>query len=163
MKRMLTIFVLMCSVSVVCLASATDVEIGSCSICFSDDWGFVEYTGDFDKVSESDRMFFNVHGDVALLSVFSETNCVPHSTQTDLFISANKIIKSFQKEDGSSIVTLGEVDGYPRITIIDENESFSRTQWFIFSDNDVVYIGFQSPDKYRLRSYDAMLHNLNVN
>lgn len=168
MKRILCVLVLLCSLPLSSLASVSQVEIGSCSVSLFDDWEFTEYTGEFDKLSSHDRMLVNPDGDVILFSILSdwdeEVNRTinPHENNADLFVFANEIIKSFMAKDGSSIVTLGEIDGYPRITIIDESEEESKTQWFIFSDYDVVYIGMYSHDKYQLRIYNTALHDIKV-
>lgn len=167
MKKLMFIAAFLCFLPFLCLAEFSDsfypVEIGSCQVFFHEDWGFVEYTGEFDKLSPYDRMFFNSKADIVMLSIISYAEHLPQNSKTELFETANSIIKSFKSEDGSSIVTLGQVDNCPRITIVDESDQQGKTQWFIFSGHDVVYIGIISSDKYQAREYNSCLYYTEVN
>lgn len=164
MKKTLFCMILLCLVPFVCLAELGDsfspVEIGSCQVFLHDDWGFLEYTEEFDRLSPYDRMFFNMEQDIIMLSVLSYAENLPHETPVQLFETANSLMKNFQSDN--SIVTLGQVDNHPRLTITDETEAESKTQWFVFSGEDVVYIGIYSPDKYRVRTYNSCLHYIQV-
>lgn len=162
MKKMLIVLLLFLCFSVPCSADMYDVQISSCSLTFFDDWNFFEYTGEFEKLSSRDRMFYNALQDVIILSVFSDAHPLPQSTGAELFDSANSLMKAFQADDGSSIVTLGQVDKCPRLTIIDETDSLSTSQWFVFTGSEVIYIFIQSPDKYRVREYNSSLHTLQI-
>lgn len=162
MKKTLFLLLVFCLIPAFCFADVTEFHFNSCTVLFFDDWGFVEYTENFEKLSSQDRMFYNPQGDVFLFSVFSDVNNLPQNKNTDLFTSANTIIKNFQALDGSSIVTLGEIDDYPRITIVDESDSLSKSQWFIFTGEEIIYIGFQSSDKYRTREYNSALYNTKI-
>ena len=159
MKRIFLFLLLFLAVPFMCVAD-TYIEFEPCTLPLYDEWGFKEYTNLYKDSLGYDRVFFNNQQDCIVLSSYPDVHPSQYENNTDLFVIANTIMKGTVSSDGSSIVTLGEIDGYPRLTIIDETEESSSTQWFVFTDDCISYICIISPDKYRLRAYDTNLHNL---
>lgn len=162
MQRILLFLLIFLAVPFMCVAD-TYIEFESFTLPLYDEWGFKEYTDQYKDSLGCDHVFFNNQQDCIVISSYPNVRPSQYENNAALFVITNTIMKETISSDGSSIVTLGEIDGYPRLTIVDETDESSSTQWFIFTDECISYIGIISPDKYRLRSYNTNLQNLQIN
>lgn len=125
------------------------VQIGPCSFtCFD----FIEYHGDFDKMSDEARAFYNENGDLLLYDIFEESETPLYENDGELFDYVNSVMKGFQGETGIS--TLKAVDyEFPGLTITFEDDL--KAYEFVFTPYQTVFQGIVANDIYALRQYTS--------
>lgn len=133
------------------------VKIGPCTFtCFD----FIEYHGDFDKISEQARAFYNENGDVLFYDILEESESLLYENDGQLFSYANGIMKSLQGEDGIS--TLKAVDyRFPGLTITFEDEL--KAYEFVFTPHQTICQYINAHDIYALRQYTSWFDLTKVN